>query len=52
MRISMTQLMKSTVTSEAGTRVIYARRQTEMEVELWHTKTDPESSQEDQSTEG
>lgn len=48
----MTQLMKVKVTSEAGTRLIYSRRQTEMEVELWHTKTDPDSSQEAESTEG
>lgn len=48
----MTQLMKATVTSEAGTRVSYARRQTDMEVELWHTKTDPDNSQEVESTEG
>lgn len=48
----MTQLMKLTITSEAGTGVIYARRQTEMKAGLWHTKTDPDSSQEVESTEG
>lgn len=48
----MTQLVKLTVISEAGTRGICARRQTEMESELWHTKTDPDSSQDVESIEG
>lgn len=38
MQVSMTPLMKATVTAEAGTRVIYIRRQSEMEARLWHIK--------------
>lgn len=38
MRVSMTQLMKATVTAEAGTRVTYVRRYSETEARLWHIK--------------
>lgn len=38
MQVSMTSLMKATVAAEAGTRVIYVRRQSEMEARLWHIK--------------
>lgn len=48
----MTELMKVAVTSQAGIRLTHAREQTEMEAELWHTKTHPDSSQEVEGTEG
>lgn len=37
-QVSMTLLMKATVTAEAGTTVTYVRRQSEMEARLWHIK--------------
>lgn len=34
-QVSMTELLKAKLTAEAGTRVIYVRRQSEMEAGLW-----------------
>lgn len=34
-QVSMTLLLRAKLTAEAGTRVIYVRRQSEMEAGLW-----------------